>query len=80
VAARRRAVGRLGNEPEQAGNVVIESGLVLLVLRQKASSVQGVATNLRYSVGVMGRNVSSDCLCSWRINRVLIAFRVFTPV
>jgi len=50
--------------------VVIESGLALLMPRQKASSVQGLATNLCYGAMAMDRNVSSDCLCSWRINRV----------
>ena len=70
VVARQRAAGRLKNEPEQAGSVVIEGGLVLVVPRQKASSVQALATNLCYGVEVMDGNVSSDCLCSWRINRV----------
>jgi hypothetical protein len=50
--------------------VVIENGLVLLEPRQKESSSQGLATNLCYGVTVMDRNVSSDCLCSWRSNRV----------
>jgi hypothetical protein len=43
---------------------------VLSVQRHKASSVQVHATNLCYGVTVMDRNVSSDCLCRWRIDRV----------
>jgi hypothetical protein len=66
VAARRHAAGRLGNEPEQAGYVAIESGLMLLVPRQKASSVQVLAANLCYGVAAMDGNVSLDCLCSCR--------------
>src|SRR5271167_1896465 len=44
MAARRRAAGRLRNEPEQAGCVVFESGLRSLVLRQKANTVPSLAT------------------------------------
>jgi hypothetical protein len=79
LAARRRAAGRLRNEPEQAGCVVFESGLVLLVSRQKANTVPSLATNLCYGGTVIDRNVSSDCLCSKRINRVQIPFGIFTP-
>jgi hypothetical protein len=79
LAARRRAAGRLRNEPEQAGCVVFESGLVLSVPRQKANTVPSLATNLCYGGTVVDRNVSSDCLCSRRINRVQIPFGIFTP-
>jgi hypothetical protein len=40
--------GRLRNEPEQGGCVVFESGLVLLVPRQKTNTVPSLATNLCY--------------------------------
>jgi hypothetical protein len=80
MAARRRAVDRLGSEPEPAGSVVSGTGLMLLAPRQEASSVQFLASNLCYGATVMDRSVSSYCLCSWRIDLVVIAFRVFTPV
>ena len=79
VTARRYAAGRLGNEPEQAGYVAIESGLMLLVPRQKASSVR-VPANLCYGVAVKNGNVSLNCSCSWWINRVYRGLRVFAPV